>query len=295
MPRQRGTLLTTRPARRYASRTALIVAALSLAAAGPGAAASASASHRDHTVCSGGIVQPGVYPTLLIVGSCTISESGLIRVLADLTVAPDARLTDPDGQLEVDGNLDVGGAATLTVGSRTLPGGCDPAYSHPCPLRPQNAPHDDAGASFTVHGSMESIDSTNIRVINDSPASENFEVYQNAPDLGGSVKGGQEHHDGGPPGASGGFQSAYVLVGVRIGGTVDVQGQDDAAIDISDDSIGHNLIVSDDEANAGDAPLLAGDHIGNSLDCNHDQPPPTDDSGGIDHARDGAHGECRHL
>jgi hypothetical protein len=56
------------------------------------------------------------------------------------------------------------------------------------------------------------------------------------------------------------------------------------------------VTASDDADDTGQGPVLAGDLIGHSLDCNHDEPPPSDNStAGPDHTRGGAHGQCRHL
>jgi hypothetical protein len=130
-----------------------------------------------------------------------------------------------------------------------------------------------------------------LTLINNSGPPPEFAVFQNAVDLG---------HQAGPglADASGGFQ-AVAITGITVRGSVIVKGQDDTSIDVSDDSIGRNLIVSDDDTGRGNArsrPVLAGDLIGNALYCRHDEPPPTDSSAaGADHARDGAHGQCRHL
>ena len=145
-PRQGGTLQTTTVIRRWASRAVPVLLVLGLAASGPAAAAGAPASRHDRTVCSGGIVQSGVYPTLLIAGSCTISGYGLIRVLADLTVAPDATLTDPGGHLEVDGNLNVGSGAAVSVGCR---------HSGP---RHRCQPGQGTAPQLTVHGGLRIAD-----------------------------------------------------------------------------------------------------------------------------------------
>jgi hypothetical protein len=268
-----------------------VLLVLALAASGPAAAA----SRPDRTVCSGGVVQSGVYPTLLIAGSCTISGYGLIRVLADLTVAPGATLTDPGGRLEVDGDLNVGSGATVSVGCRHS------GSRHRC------RPGQGAAARLTVHGALQitnnglpepsgmAPDPTGISltVVNNTASPPQFAVFQNAEDVA---------HQAGPSraDASGGFQ-AVAITGITVGGSVIVKGQDDTAIDVSDDSIGLNLIVSDDDddtgpGNPGSGPVLAGDIIGDSLDCSHDEPPPTDNSAdGPDHARGGAHGQCRHL
>lgn len=293
-PRQGGTLQTTNVSRRWASRAVPVLLVLGLAASGPAAAASAAALRHDRTVCSGGIVQSGVYPTLLIAGSCTISGYGLIRVLADLTVAPDATLTDPGGHLEVDGNLNVGSGATVSVGCRHS------GSYHRCQPGQGTAPR------LTVHGGLRIADnglpepsgmapdptSTSLTVVNNTASPPQFAVFQDAEDVGQRAGPGRAD-------ASGGFQ-AVAITGITVGGSVIVKGQDDTAIDVSDDSIGRNLIVSDDDdtgpGNAGSGPVLAGDLIGHTLDCSHDEPPPTDNSAdGPDHARGGAHGQCRHL
>jgi hypothetical protein len=235
-----------------------------------------------------------VYPTLLIAGSCTISGYGLIRVLADLTVAPDATLTDPGGHLEVDGNLNVGSGATVSVGCRHS------GPYHRCQPGQGTAPR------LAVHGGLRIADNglpepsgmapdptgISLTVVNNTASPPQFAVFQDAEDVG---------HGAGPgrADARGGFE-AVAITGITVRGSVIVEGQEDTAIDVSDDSIGRNLIVSDDDdtspGNAGSGPVLAGDLIGGSLDCSHDEPPPTDNSaGGPDHARGGAHGQCRHL
>jgi hypothetical protein len=280
---------TTTVSRRWALRAVPVLLVLGLAASGPAAAAGAATARHDRTVCSGGIVQSGVYPTLLIAGSCTISGYGLIRVLADLTVAPDATLTDPGGHLEVDGNLNVGSGATVSVGCR---------HSGP---RHRCQPGQGTAPRLTVRGGLRIADnglpepsgmapdptSTSLTVINNTASPPDFAVYQDAEDAGQRAGPGRAD-------ASGGFQ-AVAITGITVSGSVIVTGQHDTAIDVSDDSIGRNLIVSDDD-DTGPGPVLAGDLIGHSLDCRHDEPPPTDDSAaGPDHARGGAHGQCRQL
>lgn len=291
-PRKGETLQTTNVSRRWASRAVPVLLVLGLAGSGPDAAAGAAAPRHDRTVCSGGIVQSGVYPTLLIAGSCTISGYGLIRVLADLTVAPDATLTDPGGHLEVDGNLNVGSGATVSVGCRHS------GPYHRC--QPGTAPR------LAVRGGLRIADNglpepsgmapdptgISLTVVNNTASPPQFAVFQDAEDVGGRTGPGRAD-------ASGGFQ-AVAITGITVRGTVMVKGQEDTAIDVSEDSIGRNLIVSDDDdtrpGDAGSGPVLAGDLIGDSLDCSHDEPPPTDNSaGGPDHARGGAHGQCRHL
>jgi hypothetical protein len=286
-------LLITKLTRRWTSRAVPMLLVLGLAASGPAAAAGAAASRHGRTVCSGGIVQSGVYPTLLIAGSCIISDDGLIRVLADLTVAPGAVLTDPGGHVDVGGNLNVGSGATVSVGCR-----------HSDPYRCQ--PGRGAAPRLTVHGGLRIADNglpepsvmapdptgISLTLINNSALPPQFAVFQNAEDVGDSD--GPARAD-----ASGGFQ-AVAISGIWVGGSVIVKGQDDTAIDVSDDTIGRNLIVSDDEdtgpGGADEGPVLAGDLIGDSLDCSHDEPPPSDNPAGEpDRARDGAHGQCRHL
>ena len=240
-PLRRATLLTTTVSRRWASRAVPVLLVLGLAASGPAAAAGAAASRHDGTVCSGGIVQSGVYPTLLIAGSCTISGYGLIRVLADLTVAPDATLTDPGGHLDVDGNLNVGSGATVSAGCRHS------GPRHRCPPGQGRAPQ------LTVHGGLRiagnglpepsgmAPDPTTISltVVNNSGSPPDFAVFQNAEDEGQRAGPGRAD-------ASGGFQ-AVAITGITVGGSVIVTGRDDTAIDVSGDRIGRNLIVSDDD------------------------------------------------
>jgi len=253
-----------------------MVLAFSLA---PGAApsAKAAATRYERTVCSGGVIAPGVYPTLLIAGSCTTAAFGLIRVLGDLTIGPAATFTEYQGRVEVGGNVNVGWDGTFNVGAMPWPDRARRAQA--------GSPAD---SSLTVDGDLMTLSiDYHVRVTNNSAQFQDLCVYQKPVDL--APWAGSDARVNG----TGGYRSV-VITGVTFTGTVMVEYQHDTAIDLSHDRVGGNMIVIDDRGTSQDRPDLSDDSVGGALDCSQDSPPPTDDTG-ADHAAEGLHGQCRQL
>jgi len=244
----------------------------------PGQADAAGSGRPGKDVCTGGLVKTGVYPDLLVAGSCAAAPGAMIRVLGNLTLGVDAAFADSSGRLEVDGDLDMPSDSSLVFGGadfRLLILGSLHVSTGLGPHRP--AVHQDVTAAsnrlliVTPHPDYWVADIQEISIVSDSLGTG-----------GGTAR----------PDASGGLQTIEVT-GVRVGRSVVIKDDDVRTVDISADYIGRDLVVDGDDTHRAD---LSGDRVGGSIDCSGDDPAPTDgNSADPDHARDGLHGQCHDL
>jgi hypothetical protein len=279
-------------------------------AAGPALAATAAPSsiRPARQVCTGGVVPSGVYTVLRIVGACSESAFGQIRVLGNVIISGGASLTDDYGRLDIGGNVTVGEGGALTIG-------CQP-HTAACPPDPDHAagPATAAAPRVAIAGAVHGHD-IRLILVNQSGDDNDIVVFQPPPQAGADQERGIS--DTAAPGSGNNAMSRgrnalipscaaadtsadsgrqVLIQGVQIGGPVVVKGLDCDRIDISDDKIADDLVVDGDRTTGTGssrfAPDLSGDRVGGSIDCTHDRPAPSDD-GDPDHAHRGLHGECR--
>ena len=99
----------------------LMAAAGVMAGAGGSAGAATSAAHYGRVTCSGGTVKPGTYKSLRVVGACTLTSTGTVRVKGDVTVARHGLFDAITlGTLKVGGDVIVANDGTAGIG-------CSPA------------------------------------------------------------------------------------------------------------------------------------------------------------------------
>jgi hypothetical protein len=256
------------------SSVAAALAGLAIVAL-PTMAASAAPHRFNRTICSSGIVFPGIYTSLLVVGSCRLTESGVVTVLGQFRVGQNATFDGiTDGTLRVRGNVEVDEGGTMNLGCNTS------SVGPPCLTNTTDVvdgsvtatdPLEMVWHSDTVRGNYEvsgSIDNTSC-AMTDAMDSPDYFTYED-----GAVRGG-----------------------------ITFEGLDTCWLGMFRTRVGRNAVIDDNRTNttvpgiAFDSPEIATNFIRGGLFCAGNVPRPTfGDSHGLpNRALRGKHGQCRHL
>jgi hypothetical protein len=255
---------------------ATLVTPSTMASAAPSAHYYAqNARHFDRTVCSSGIVFPGIYTSLLVVGSCQLTDFGTVTILGDLRVALNAYFDGiTNGRLIVQGNVEVDEGGILDLG-------CNPvSFGPPCTTNTRDVVDGSVTATNplemiwhndVVHGSYQVYGSTDNR---DCSMVDAFSLPDYFTFEGGSV------------GGNFGYRSLHTcwlgLFRAHVRGNVVVN---------------RNRTNTTIKGIAFDSPELATNFIKGGLYCTRNMPPPTfgDSHGKPNIALGGKFGQCKHL
>ncbi len=267
---------TTKMRRAGISSVAVALAGLAMLVIPSTIASAAPSVHNQHeTTCSSGYVFPGIYTSLLVIGSCQLTDIGTVVVLGDLQVGVDATFNGiTNGRLVVYGDVQVDEGGTMDLGCNVR------SFGLPCVINTHDVVYQGVYAhnplemvwhSTTVHGNYEirgSIDNTNCQQT-DSFGQPDYFTFED-----GSVTGNLHYI---------GLHTCWLgLFRTRVR---------------------HNVVVDDNRTNttipgiAGDSPELASNLIVGGLYCSGNIPPPTfgDSHGRPNVALRGKFGQCEHL
>ncbi len=238
-------------------------------------ASAASSRHFSRTTCSSGIVFPGIYNSLLVIGSCQLTDVGTVTVTGNLRVGVAASFDAiTNGTLIVQGNVEVDEGGTLDVG-------CNPAaFGPPC----TSAPRDVVGGSVTATNPLEMI-------WHDVAVQGSYEIDGSIDNTGCTTTD------------SFGLPNYFTFEDGSVGGNLEYLGLDTCFLGLFRAHVRGNVLVNDNMTNttipgiAFDSPEIATNLIRGGLYCSGNVPKPTfgDSHGKPNIAFRGKHGQCKHL
>jgi len=206
------------------------------------------------TTCTGGVIAPGTYTSLLITGACSI-PTGLVTVTKSVEIAPNASLNaamTSGGTLVVGGSIEVERKAILLLGCN-FEVGCT-----------------ETATSDVVTGSIVADDA--------------LSVILHANSIGGNVR-----ISGGGGGVTCAPNAALdaILLGPApayddvsrntIGGDVTVADVDSCWLGVIGNTVTEDVTVRDNEFADSDAPDIVSNLIGKNLACSANVPVPDND------------------
>ena len=268
--------------RRRSRLSALAVAAAGLTVMASPAVAATSGPHDlvpyGQLDCRSGPIEPGVYISILVIGSCWLTDFGTVEINGDFRVAHDAKFNGAtNGTFIDDGNFYAGTNAIVTLGCNVK------SVGPPCTT---NTPDVIKGLAYVDNALEMSAHSVtvdgNYVMVGEKDYSNNVDCSQldltGTPDYftfeDGSV-GGNFTYLGNHTCWMGLFRS-------HIKGTV---------------SVSANLTNTTIPGIAFDSPEIASNVIGGKLSCFNNFPAPTfgDSHGKPNIAKGGKTGQCRKL
>jgi hypothetical protein len=269
--------ITTRKRAAVASAALALAGMVMLAGQATAASAAPQGKYFGQYTCSSGILEPGSYSSVVIIGNCSLTDLGTVQISGVLRVAHDATFNaQTNGTLIVDGNFSSGTNSITDIGCNTALVGSpcttdtddvimgDVYSDHSLEMDFQNVT---VGGSYEVYAADDSYPDNTGCTMTDPSGEPDFMTFE-----AGSVAGNFTY--------DGIYTCSMSLLRAHIGGSVYVLS---------------NRTNATLPGFANRSPELAVNVISGKLVCTGNKPKPTLGHGKPNIARKGKFGQCKHL
>jgi hypothetical protein len=271
--------ITRRKRATVASAALALAGMVMLAGQATAASAAPQGQYFGQYTCSSGILEPGSYSSVVVIGNCSLTDFGTVQISGVLRVAHDATFNaQTNGTLIVDGNFSSGTNSITDIGCNTV------SVGPPCTTDSSDVIMGDVYSDHSLEMNFHNVTVEGSYEVN-SPSDD----YPNNTDCSMTDPSGEPDFMTFEDGSVAGnftYSDVYTcwmgLLRAHIGGSVFIL---------------NNRTNTTVPGIAYNSPELATNVINGKLVCTGNDPKPTfgDSHGKPNIARKGKFGQCKHL